>query len=856
MGKILIINVFKSFFIKIARLFSVAKKYDFMLVVSDCFMGSCVKFFIILNTAFLAVLATPINAQDTPYLPSDYVESTLPGDMPEIQNLNPIADTPQETPNTPMEITADGDVSYDQLTGLATAQRNVMIKYQGATLFADEVTYDKTSGTATANGNAFLYSKGKEWHGDAIIYNFNTKEITSSNFKGITGHDYANSAQPAQEDIVMFLEGKDVTTTTNGSYQVTDTLLSLNDNEKPDTRIQAKSVELYPNDRVVMRDVTFYAGNVPVFYLPYYSQGLKDRRMPFYVKPGYSSKLGAMLTVGYNWSLNPYIQGNLYVTGYSKRGIGGGSDFSINYGKNKEYGEGLYKLYGIGDKLSDDSFAGTARSGVPYFRYIAAIKQRNYFSNNHNLSFSANLNKWSDPYVTEDFFQREFAKEVQPDNTLDLNYYDPNYTAGVMSRLQVNDFFQTVERLPEGYFNLKRQRIFGTRLMYQTETTFSYLKQAFANQSQNYNALLPTQNNFSIPDYEAGRLDTYHQIIYPVLVAGWLNLTPRVGARGTYYSDTPIVGSPTYASSGNDALRGVFNTGMEASFKIHKTWSDINNEKWEIDGLRHVMIPSANFAYIPKPNYTPGQLYQFDYQLPSTQLAPIDFPQYNSVDTINKQNVVRLGVRNKIQTQRSSTKTTKDKRTLDLLDWNLYADAYISAPEPNYWNYDQFSDIFNDIIIRPTRWWTTAINVRNSTKNGDLNEFNTSTSFQVAGNFESFFNTRFLANNPYFPSGNQFGPGFKYRVNEDWSVGGYWLYEADQSILQYQEYSLSRDWPSWVTSLTFQQVRNVGGPNDNRILLIFTLKAFPEITLKTNVDAAAATGGGNSSNGNSNGSFY
>lgn len=772
----------------------------------------------------------PVQSQTTLTPPWVEQSDSLP-DQTDFQGTNaqPSNESPTQDKDTPVEITAQGEVTYDQLSGLATAERNVMVKYQEATLYADKVTYDKNSGVATAEGNAFLYSQGKEWHGDALIYNFNTREVSFTKFEGIMGNDYSTERESFNEAVILY--SGDEMVNTNNIFEINNATLTTSDYEKPDTRVEAKSIQIYPDDRVVMRDVTFYVGDVPVFYLPYYSHALQDRRLPIEVQPGYSSKLGAFAKVVYNWSINPYVAGNIYVSGYSKRGFGGGSDITLNFGKNREYGVGEYSFFVVNDKRAEESFAGTQRRDTPTNRYRISAKQRNYLTK--DLILTANINKWSDAYITEDFFEAEFQKEVQPDNAVDLTYYNENFTAGVLARLQLNDFFETVERKPEAFFNLKRQQIFGTRLMYQTETTFAYLKRAYSNQSsQDFNALVPTQTTVFPPDYSAGRLDSYHQLTYPVLVGGWLSLTPRIGVRGTYYSDRPIQGSPTFASSGDDAMRGVMNTGMEASFKVHKTWSDVRNEKWEIDGIRHILQPSVNYAYVPTPNYRPSQLYQFDYLLPSTKLPPLDFPQYNSVDAIDNLNVFRIGMRNKIQTQRGDYKTDKIKKNWDLVDWSIYVDANVNSGNEN-WNQGQFSDIFNEITLKPTRWLTTAIDFRNDSTDGNLNEFNTSTFFQIAGNFEASLNTRYLGRSSFFPKGNQFGPGLKYRINEDWSVGGYWLYEADQKLLQYQEYSLSRDWPSWVTSFTFRQVRNQNGPNDNQFLLIFTLKSFPDISINT-----------------------
>ena len=40
------------------------------------------------------------------------------------------------------------------------------------------------------------------------------------------------------------------------------------------------------------------------------------------------------------------------------------------------------------------------------------------------------------------------------------------------------------------------------------------------------------------PNYEVTRVDTFHQFLYPQTYFGWLSFIPRIGFRGTYYSET------------------------------------------------------------------------------------------------------------------------------------------------------------------------------------------------------------------------------------------------------------------------------------------------------------------------------
>ena len=71
-----------------------------------------------------------------------------------------------------------------------------------------------------------------------------------------------------------------------------------------------------------------------------------------------------------------------------------------------------------------------------------------------------------------------------------------------------------------------------------------------------------------------------------------------------------------------------------------------------MDGLRHIIEPSANYVFVPDPSTPPAQLPQFDSEQPSLMLLPVEFPDYNNIDSIDTQNVIRFGLRNTLQTKR------------------------------------------------------------------------------------------------------------------------------------------------------------------------------------------------------------
>ena len=90
-----------------------------------------------------------------------------------------------------------------------------------------------------------------------------------------------------------------------------------------------------------------------------------------------------------------------------------------------------------------------------------------------------------------------------------------------------------------------------------------------------------------------------------------------------------------------------------------------------------------------------NQLPQFDYQLPSLRLLPIDLPDYNSIDSIQGENVFRFGLHNKLQTKREG-------QVVNLVDWNVYTDWHL---HPNT-NQTTFSDLYSDLTVKPRSWLT------------------------------------------------------------------------------------------------------------------------------------------------------
>ena len=195
------------------------------------------------------------------------------------------------------------------------------------------------------------------------------------------------------------------------------------------------------------------------------------------------------------------------------------------------------------------------------------------------------MNYQSDPLVLHDFFTGDYRNNPQPYSFTEVNKYWNNWSLDAETTPQVNDFFNQVERLPDVKLAGLRQQVFNTPFYYESESSAGYYRMYFADTNG------PTGLNYS-----AARADTFHQLLLPQTFFGWLNVTPRVGGRFTYYSAETGPGG-----TNSETWRNVFNTGVETSFKASRLWTGAANSLLAVDGLRHIIEPSVTYAYIPSP---------------------------------------------------------------------------------------------------------------------------------------------------------------------------------------------------------------------------------------------------------------
>lgn len=680
---------------------------------------------------------------------------------------------------------SESGVSIDQRTEIASATNRFTVTYGDARLSADRGTVNGRTGDALVEGNVRIERGNQMWQGERIEYNFKTGKIVSENFR--TGQN------------PFFVQGDVVAGEQKaGVYVGANSLVTTDDYADPGYSVRAKTIVVVPGDYIEARNATLHVGNVPVFYFPYYRRSLKHESNNWTLVPGYRSRYGPFLLTSYNWFWSEHFGGALHLDARAKRGFGAGPDLHWQFPRFGEGGAGYYYTHDLEpnqDPLLPPVEPDRQRA---FLRHLAEPRS--------NLTARLAINYQSDPFIIRDFFESQYRRNVQPKSFLEVNQLWSNFSLDLLAQPQINHFFETVERLPDVKLTAFRQQIGPTPVYYEGESSAGYFRRDFADAATN--------------DYAAARADTFHQLVLPLSLFGWLNITPRVGGRFTHYTEASGLGATTEEES-----RAVFNTGAEVSFKASRLWPAARSKFWEVDGLRHIIQPSFNYVFVPHPTRSPRELPQFDYELPSTRLLPIDFPDYNAIDSIDSQNVLRLGLRNKLQTKRNGA-------VENLVHWALYTDWRLNTRRDQ----STFADVFSDMDLRPFSWLAIHSEVRYDIDRGALDIADHRATISPNDVWSLSVGHRYVRENALTEGStlltNDFGNNLfftsvYYRFNENWAARMSHHFEARDGVLEEQYYTIYRDLRSWTTALTFRIRDNRFGPTDFAVALTASLKAFP-----------------------------
>jgi len=481
----------------------------------------------------------------------------------------------------PVYFSADR-VTYDRDTGIVTGEGNVEIVQAESKLEGDRAVINTLRELAEIEGNVKATSRGAVVEGTRGLYDFSAGEGVFYEARGYNDPWYVSA--------------EEIQRVPSGEYAVRNASLTTCELPDPHYALRARSVEVVPDERITARNLTLFAGPVPIFYFPYYSQDLDTRVPPIELEAGTQSDVGAYLGLAYEVEPAEGVSLKPHVRAFTESGVGAGLDGELELFEGD--GRGWFDTFYIYD-LSDEA----EEPGVDEHRGTAYAFYRQNLPHEWNAIFRAEYN--TDEEFLKTYSFDKYEDREPPQSFFNLERTGTHDVISFLTSVRLADYVEQVERFPQLRLELLEQRIGDTGFFFSGGNQSAYL-------------------NHEPEDFHTARNFTDARIAYPVRLWNRLEFVPFVEGDATYYSDT--------LDEEDDEFRLSWSTGVAAQTKVQRVYGSLFPM---YSNFRHVMVPTVTYRFRPEPDDRPEDLLQFD-----------------NVDRIDRANSVEIEVRNYLQAKR------------------------------------------------------------------------------------------------------------------------------------------------------------------------------------------------------------
>jgi hypothetical protein len=723
----------------------------------------------------------------------------------------------------PVSIKGD-QVEYFDTLGKVVATGNVEAVYQDSKLTCDRATIYMQTKDAYLEGRVRLIQPDGLLKGEEILYNFETRKGTILEAEGEAGEwrskgDRADKISP------------DSYIHRGGGY-----LTSCNF-EQPHTRMRAREVRVFLDDKVVLKDVVMQVGSVPVFYLPSYTHLLDDKRPRVTIIPGKDKQWGLFLLTSWRVYLNENLQGRFHVDFRERMDLATG--FDLNY-RLPVGGRGIFRNYYTHQRdLHREHFwsnsYGSDKGDPTTEKERSRFQLRHLWEVDDTAKVTLEYNRAQDPTVVKDFFEREFEENTSSATTyFQFIKTSPWFGLSFLVNKRVNRFETVTQSLPsiqlglrpfdlpwlpglDGLINRLERRPVQTEGV--ALASWSYLSSYQYEHSNVADKINGTEASLL-------KLDSTHEVFHPMRLLRRLNFRPFFRFRQSSFSRGKTDFSPQFRQAGA--------VGFDLNSKLFRVF-DLNTDLWNLNihRLRHVITPNLNYLYQAQPTINPDKLLR--------------------ADGLAKSNVITPSLEQKLQTKRSDlagARTDDLARFTASMPYDLEGAGGIGG---------SWQSVSMDLETLPYPWLRIESDGQIDPHIGKFSTINAD--LVVHPGFEKGWSGRSIGEITEEETGEEkelpwaVGLGWRYQRNssaqltfetefnlgQKWRAGIYQGFDVkrfvtETTVLESRtvkkiytspefEYRLRRDLHEWTVELLYNVRRGQG----ETVLVLFRLKAAPEL---------------------------
>jgi len=494
-------------------------------------------------------------------------------------------------------------ITYEKIEDedLIIAKDGVQLEYQDIEVKADYLKINLTTNLLFASGEVLFKQDETETNCEELTYNWKTKKIILLQLKGeLTGEGIKGKVYYQGEKMENFPETVEIA---EGSFTTCEL-------EEPHYHIVAKEMIIYPKDKIIARNISWYEGKIKIITLPYFLIFLdRKTQQPILPKIGQNSKDGWFIKTYFNYYIDEKSYGTFYLDWLEKKGIGTGIEHTWEIGSQNNPGETSLYLYQIKEKDSgkinltgkvkygqefEDNiktqvtldYSGTKAEGGELLsnslksqftfdkqgeKYNLKIGGKYNFSGtglgqedlsitgniklNHNYTFNDKLSSaLTLVYTDKNPASQEVANlELKP--KFELKYKGEGYTLNLITEKRFDldgdnytgeNVSKIINRLPEFVFKKKSTAIGDTKITYDINASVGHFYEA-ATEEDNW------------------RGEYIINVKRPINLGEYLTLTPS----GIFRQDVYLTGEARYLVGGKVGLKASYENNLSATLSYN-----------------------------------------------------------------------------------------------------------------------------------------------------------------------------------------------------------------------------------------------------------------------------------------------
>ena len=532
--------------------------------------------------------------------PVEDQDAEAASEEPDAETADPEA-VPEEPPDpgppkpadaTEFAFSIEDEAGGGQLTGWAGAMQGAIgepgehtlsggfsVRLRDYRAWGDKLFYNEETEQIRAEGSVVLMRGNEVLRGSRLELDPKNETASIFDVEGNLGAEF-------------FFSSAAVHKVSDERFTILDaqfTACEVDDGQVPDWSFRARKLDVNANGHAKARGVSFRARKAPLLYLPYMLWPVKSSRVSGFLtpKPGFSTRRGPSLGIGYFWAINRSYDATFHVDLYAGAPAGAEEAFSEEpfWGLGTEFRyvpsegtEGTLDGYVI-----DDAEQGEKRWRLRW----------NHVSNELPGGFRGVVR--AEEVSDFDFF-RDFERRVDRNSQRQL--YSTAFISGNWGSQSLNvqldqrKTFITAEReiqlrqLPEIEYKLRSTRLGNAPLYLQLKSSLHYLD---TNRSARRTGR-----------YERANLAP--EISVPIPVATWLSLSITAGGHLTWYGDSLMTAQERRAARTDTDFRGqdlmrlvptaraeIVGPGLSRIFDL--------GEGGRFSRMKHVIEPRVVYAY-------------------------------------------------------------------------------------------------------------------------------------------------------------------------------------------------------------------------------------------------------------------